>query len=220
MIAAEEALDRARQSADDDREAWPAWQRAATEAWLVRHPEDRWVLRPAAGHRPTVDEIRRRAERMQSAMDGVSPVWRLEPSSPERTGALAQVGFAHEQHAGLYGPIYAAIHAVRGGRPDPEDLDLLVRFLEADIYCDQSGYATEAVIREVRRATRTAEIDGRLRRVVLVAVDGYDRREFRAFCRLAAHVVDDSLRAALNDRLESADPRTARHARWVLDAIG
>ena len=152
-------------------------------------------------------------------MDGVPRAWRLEPPSPERTAAMAQVGFAHEQHAGLYGPIYAAIDAVRGGRPDPDDLEVLVRFLEAGIYCDQSGYATEAVIREVRRATRTAEIDARLRDVVLAAVDGWDRREFRAFCRLAASVADDELRAALHERSER-DPRTARHARWVLDAIG
>jgi hypothetical protein len=55
--------------------------------------------------------------------------------------------------------------------------------------------------------------------VVLVAVDGYDRREFRSFGRLARHVDDPDLRDQLRARLEAPNSRTRRHARWILEAL-
>lgn len=133
----------------------------------------------------------------------------------------AQVGFLHEQMAGLYGPIFEALERLRadGAGGSADDLETVVRFLEADIYCFRSGYATADAIRAVRRASFGPEIGARLRRIVLTAVDGYDRREFRAFCRLATSVSDEGLRTALVERLGSANPRTVRHARWVLDAL-
>src|SRR5689334_20421123 len=203
MEAASLALERARQSpTHDDREAWPRWQRAATDAWLSLHPDDAWLRRPADDHRPTIDEIVRRARRLATATEGVPNDWRIRPSVPERRRFEAQVGFFHEQMAGLYGPIFGAIERLRGGGGDLEAIETLVRFLEADVYCFRSGYATVDVIRALVRAARSAAVDVRLRRVVVVAVDGHDRREFRAFCRLARHVADDFLRSTLSDRLQ------------------
>jgi hypothetical protein len=219
MNAASWQLERARQSpTHDDREAWPAWQQAATEAWLATHPDDRLLLRPPAGHRATLEEIRRRGERLRSAMLGVWPTWRIEPDSPERARAEAQVGFYHEQMAGLYGPLFEAIVGTRSGSSG-DDLETLVRFLEADIYCDRSGYVTADVIAALRRSNLPIPLAARLRHVVLVAVDGRDRREFRAFCRLATAVADGWLDAELRQRLGSIDARTARHAGWVLAAM-
>jgi hypothetical protein len=219
MDAASWDLERARQSeTHDDRVAWPAWQQAATSAWLSTHPDDRWLLRPPAGHRPTVDEIARRGERLRSAKHGVWPTWRIDPDSPKRSRAEAQVGFFHEQMAGLYGPIFEAIAAIQS-TGQVEDVETLVRFLEADIYCDSSGYVTVKVINALRRTTLSLPIAARLRHVILTAVDGYDRREFRVFCRLAKSVRDDWLVDQLSLRLASNQSRTARHARWVLDAI-
>ena len=213
-------LERARQSpTHDDREAWPSWQQAATEAWLATHPEDRWLRRPPVGPRPTADEIARRGERLRTAMLGIWPTWRIEPDSPERARAEAQVGFFHEQMAGLHGPIFDALRSVRGSSASGDDLEVLVRFLEADVYCHRSGYATSDIIRAVRRATLSDSLAAHLRHVVLVAVEGHDRREFRAFCRLAATVADDWLVDQLDQRLRSGQARTVRHARWVLDAI-
>jgi hypothetical protein len=219
LLAADADLERARQSAShDDRDAWPAWQRAATNAWIADHPDDARLRRPKPGHKPTVDEIARRAERLRSAMSGVEPTWRLQPDSADRQLANAQVGFFHEQMAGLYEPIFVAMAAIReGGHGD--DVETLVRFLEADVYCFRSGYVTVDVIAALRRTTLSAPIAARLRHVVLSAVDSHDRREFRAFCRLASTVRDDWLVDQLTERLGSSLSRTARHARWVLDAI-
>ena len=223
MRDTEDALERARRTpTHDDRGAWPAWQRAATDAWITSHPDDAWLRRPEPGHRPTFDEIIRRASRMKSAMAGVEPAWRIGPDSPRRRLADAQVGFFHEQHIGLYGPIGEAIAAIRaasGGRVLEADMETLVRFLEADIYCDRSGYVTVDVIDALRRSTLSEEATARLRGVVLGAVDGRDRREFRAFCRLAVSVADDGLRAELEKRAAVRVQRVTRHARWVLDAL-
>jgi hypothetical protein len=219
LLAADNDLERARRSpSHDDRDAWPAWQRAATDAWIATHPDDEWIRRPKPGHQPTVDEIVRRAERLRSAMTGVEPTWRLGPNSAERRLADAQVGFFHEQMAGLYGPIGEAIAATTAA-PTAEAMEILVRFLEANVYCFRSGYITADVIDALRRTTLSAPIAARLRHVVLSAVDSHDRREFRAFCRLATTVRDDWLVGELTERLESSQARAARHAQWVLDAI-
>jgi hypothetical protein len=151
-------------------------------------------------------------------MVGIWPTWRIEPDSPERARAEAQVGFFHEQMAGLYAPIFESIEAIRAGG-DTGDIETLVRFLEADIYCHRSGYVTADVIQTLRRSTISDAHAARLRHVVLVAVEGQDRREFRAFCRLAASVSDDWLVDQLEQRTPSGDPRSSRHAAWVLDAI-
>jgi hypothetical protein len=219
LRAADAELERARQSpTHDDREAWPAWQVAAANAWILRHPDDTWLRRPKPGHQPTVDEIVRRAERLRSAMEGVDSSWRLGPDSAERRLADMQVGFFHEQMAGLYGPIFEALEATRAGSADAA-VETLVRFLEADVYCFRSGYVTADVIQALRRTTVAPAIAERLRRVVLVAVDGRDRREFRAFCRLAVTAADAGLRAELEQRAGVRVGPVARHAKWVLDAL-
>ncbi len=216
LLAADADLERARRSpSHDDRVAWPAWQQAATDAWLAAHPDDAWLRRPKPGHQPTVDEIVRRAERLRSAMSGVEPTWRLGPDSHERRLADAQVGFFHEQWSGLYGPIGAAMASMKA-TPAPDAIETLVRFLEADF---RSGYVTADVIRALRRAELPPDIAERLRRVVLVAIDGRDRREFRAFCRLAVNVADSGLRSELERRAAEPVVRVTRHARWVLDAL-
>ena len=225
MRAAAEANEQARSSAThDDRVTWPNWQQAAAASWLARHPEDRDLVRPSPDHQPTIEEIRRRADRVRTAMDGVHSTWRIEPWSPGRDLLEAHVGWFHELLAGLYGPVYAARERVRTGADNDAtapviDIETLVRFLEADIYCHRSGYVTADVIRAVRRAPQTDDMQARLRSVVLTAVDGHDRREFRAFCRLAVTVGDDALRSDLLRRVEYGQPVMARHAAWVLTAL-
>jgi hypothetical protein len=101
---------------------------------------------------------------------------------------------------------------------DSAGLEPAVAFLEADPWFFRSGYIKGYLIGYIKRVDLPPEFVPRLRRVVLAAVDGCDHREFRSYCRLARKVDAPELRAALVERLTSADPRTRRHARWVLDA--
>ena len=93
-----------------------------------------------------------------------------------------------------------------------------VKFLEADPWFVGSGYTKATLIRHIRQLELPHAIADRLRRVVLAAVDGRDRREFRLYCRLGRKVDSASLRDALTLRLQHVDPAVRRRARWVLDA--
>lgn len=97
-------------------------------------------------------------------------------------------------------------------------LDLLA-FLEADPWCYRSGYAKSAALKAVTRIPLDDTAIQRLQAVVLDAVDGRDRREFRWYCRLARRVLTPDFEAALHSRLTNLDPDIQRRARWVLDAI-
>ena len=102
---------------------------------------------------------------------------------------------------------------------DPTAIEPAIQFLEVDPWCFRSGYAKETILRYLKRAELDDEQGGRLRLVIRNAVDVGDRREFRGYCKLARHVVDDSLRVALLERLRSSNPGRARRALWVLDAL-
>jgi hypothetical protein len=200
-----------------DGAVWDAWQRAAVEYWLLQHPELGRFRRGDPLATPTVTEFHARADQVVNALGGVPPTWRLASPSPERAEHLARVGWFHELLAGLYEPIESSIQ--RAGT-DPDARETLVRFLEADVYCDRSGYVKADVIRALTRIELDVRTTGRLRSVVLDIVDGVDRREFRSYVRLARRVDGDELRAPLRDRLGSGKSRTARHARWVLEGLG
>ena len=57
-----------------------------------------------------------------------------------------------------------------------------------------------------------------LGRVVLAAIDGRDRVEFRHFCRLACGVWSDFLDEEVAKRMQSADAGIRRRALWVAEA--
>ncbi len=125
---------------------------------------------------------------------------------------------AHQALAALYpDDLWADVERARGG--DPEAIDRVLLFLEADPWCFRSGYAKETMLRLLRQVELTSDRAERARAIILHAVDVGDRREFREGCRLAKRVVNDKLRGALLDRLRSSDPGRARRALWVLDAL-
>lgn len=103
---------------------------------------------------------------------------------------------------------------------DTTAVEPAIVFLEVDPWCFRSGYTKEKILHRLKRVDLSDEQATRLRVVVLHAVDGRDRREFRGYSKLARHVVDDGLRVALLGRLRAADPGQARRALWVLDALG
>ncbi len=58
----------------------------------------------------------------------------------------------------------------------------------------------------------------RLARVVLAAIDGRDRVEFRHFGRLACGIWSDFLDEQVAARMQSRDPGMRRRATWVVAA--
>ncbi|MBN2470348.1 MAG: hypothetical protein JXN59_06455 [Anaerolineae bacterium] len=102
---------------------------------------------------------------------------------------------------------------------DANVLPSMLAFLEADPWYFRSGYAKTRVLKAITRRPLPPEAVARLQQVVLDAVDGRDRREFRWYCRLARRVITPEFLAALEARRNSDDPAVQRRARWVLDAI-
>ncbi|GAB4572770.1 MAG: hypothetical protein Kow0077_13180 [Anaerolineae bacterium] len=102
---------------------------------------------------------------------------------------------------------------------DAAGLEDVLAFLEADPWCFRSGYARQTALRAITRVPLSPRATARLQRVVLNAIDGRDRREFRWYCRLARRVLSPDFIAAIEARLESPDDGVRRRARWVLNAI-
>lgn len=193
--------------------SWGEWQRAATDYWLLLHPDLARYRRGDPNRTPTIEEFRELAERVMDSSHGKRGLGTSDYSEQE-----ARVGWFHEVLAALYEPVRLAIERVREG--DGAGVETLVRFLEADVYCFHSGYMKAEAIRFLVRMPLDPVRIGRLRRVVLDAVEGYDRREFRAYVRLARRVDSDELRASLTPLLEAHDPRKRRHAEWMLAGLG
>jgi hypothetical protein len=210
--------DDAKGDAEDAYEKWVAWQAAATDYWLMLHPELKRFRRGDGTTVPIVADMRARAKLISEAMTGIPDAWRLMPPSAAKAEHLARVGWWHELMAGLYDPVTGAIERID---VDRSAVETLVRFLEADVYCHRSGYTKDDVIRALTRSTiLDLETRQRLRDVVVAIVDRPDRREFRAYVRLARSVDDENLRAQLRARFSANAPVVARHARWVLEGLG
>jgi hypothetical protein len=93
-----------------------------------------------------------------------------------------------------------------------------IAFLEADPWFFRSGYEKQNIIRHLKRAQLTEAQRIRLARVVLAAIDGRDRVEFRHFGRLACGIWSDFLDEEVANRMQSPDPGIRRRATWVAEA--
>jgi hypothetical protein len=93
-----------------------------------------------------------------------------------------------------------------------------IAFLEADPWFFRSGYEKQVLIRHLKRARLDNAQRERLGRVVLTAIDGRDRVEFRHYCRLACGVWSDMLDEEVAKRMESPDAGIRRRATWVAEA--
>lgn len=134
--------------------------------------------------------------------------------------------------------LWRDMELLRGG--DRTKLEVVITFLEADLYFDRSGYVKEKIIRYIKLPMLTPQHVARLQAVVLAIVDKRDGREFRDYCRLARKVDSPELREQLRHRLTRAWPSARsltddlpalmlvaqqdrdirRRARWVLEALG
>lgn len=100
----------------------------------------------------------------------------------------------------------------------PADSEHLVQFLERDEWFFRSGYAKADCIQILKCLDLPTKVEGRLRTVVLNAVDQRDRREFRHYCKLARKVDSPELRVALRERLSHPDVNVRQRATWALYA--
>jgi hypothetical protein len=97
-------------------------------------------------------------------------------------------------------------------------VEAAIAFLEADPWFFRSGYEKQNLIRHLKRSQPTQAQRERLGRVVLAAIDGRDRVEFRHYCRLACGVWSDMLDEEVAQRMQSRDPGVRRRATWVATA--
>ncbi len=113
---------------------------------------------------------------------------------------------------------------------DQETIEFIISFLEIDPRFFRSGYIKEEMLRKIGRAELNSKQTGRLRAVLLDAVERRGGREFRRYCRLAGQIFDDKLATELrrhssdNDSVgsrskmmlqyvEQADPNEGRRRR-------
>jgi hypothetical protein len=103
-----------------------------------------------------------------------------------------------------------ALQQIRAGAQPWRESAL--RFLEADPWFFRSGYMKGRIARALKHVAFTpAEVE-RVTAIVLAAVNGKDRQEFKEYCRLAKRVPNESLKAGLEKALKSNDRRTRSRA--------
>ena len=98
---------------------------------------------------------------------------------------------------------------------DQETIEFVISFLELDPRFFRSGYIKEAMLPKIGRAELTSKQLKRLRVVLLDAIDRCGGREFRQYCRLAAHIYDDNLVSELR-RVSSAGDAQGSRSKMML----
>ena len=93
---------------------------------------------------------------------------------------------------------------------DQETIEFVISFLELDPRFFRSGYIKEAMLQKIGRAALRPKQLTRLRAVLLDAVDRRGGREFRRYCRLAAHICDDNLLSELQILSSEGDSAGSR----------
>jgi uncharacterized protein YukE len=165
---------------------------------------------------PTVAQYRELAAAINQATDGVPEGWQ-GPREPTRSAYQQRINRWHQLMSELYGGLDDAVAAARAG--EASGIEALTTFLEADVICHRSGYVKADALKVLGRAELSDAIKRRLEDVILAAVDGPDRREFRSYAQLARKLDNPRLRTELERRAASSDLRTKRHAGWAIDAL-
>jgi hypothetical protein len=198
-------------------EDWLAWQQLGADYFVTRYPASARYRNLDPQRSPGVEELRALAEELNQARDGVPSGWRIGAWDDQRIEHSSRVAWFHELMAGLYAPVEIALSDLRRG--DTSRLETLIRFLEADPYCHRSGDMKADIINAITRVTIGDRDRNRLRNVLLDLLHKPAKREFRQYVRLAKYLDDPELRAALTERVQSADQPAARQAGWILTAL-
>lgn len=113
--------------------------------------------------------------------------------------------------------LLAALESLR--RREGGDLEPVLEFLEADPIFYGSGYMKEEALRLLPRASLSEDAKNRLTAVLLNAVRGNGRREFRRYCLLGRHINSEDLRSALEQLRHNPEAGVRRRAEWALDCL-
>lgn len=164
-----------------------------------------------------IDTWRRRGEAARRAHEAVNAAFaaHVREREPDRYAALLK-DFREKTAAGLPSSDPAFMSGLADGHA--RCVETAIAFLEADAWFFRSGYEKQNLIRHLKRAQLSERQRARLGRVVLAAIDGRDRVEFRHFGRLACGVWSDFLDEAVARRMQSGDAGIRRRATWVAEA--
>ncbi len=164
-----------------------------------------------------VESWRRLGKAAQQAQNAVSSAFcnHLRDSDPGRYAALLD-DFRAKTAAALPSTDPAFLPGVAANRV--HYVDVAIAFLEADPWFFRSGYEKQKIIRHLKRISLADPQRTRLAGIVLAAIDGRDRAEFRHFGRLACGIWCDFLDDGVATRMVSDDPGIRRRAVWVAEA--
>lgn len=164
-----------------------------------------------------IETWRCRGEAARLAHEAVNAAFRahVREREPDRYAALLK-DFWEKTAVALPSSDPAFMPSLANGHA--RGMETGIAFLEADPWFFRSGYEKQNIIRHLKRAQLTEVQRARLGRVVLAAIDGRDRVEFRHFGRLACGVWSDMLDERVARRMQSSDAGIRRRARWVAEA--
>jgi len=107
------------------------------------------------------------------------------------------------------------LNAIRAGAPD--EVESALTFLEADPYFFRSGYLKEKVLPALKNAPLSKRDESRLQMIVLRALVGRFKREFKCYSRLIPRLHTPQFEAEL--RAVASRARCPNHARLTLLAL-
>jgi hypothetical protein len=94
-----------------------------------------------------------------------------------------------------------------------------LRFLEVDPWFFRSGYIKGKLARALKKVALTADELVRINEVLLAAVIGHGRPEFKEYCRLAVKVASPALRAGLEKAQGNVGDGVGQRARLMLQYL-
>ena len=179
---------------------------------LLAADERPLLERGSMSYREWIAALERLVNDCHDALEQAIPSRFTSPQAEEAWSDAA--GNFHEACA-LFSDAAPNLDRVRSG--DRGAIEAAITFLEVDPWCFGSGYAKQAVLREIRTCNLDESQIHRMHDVLLHLVDKGDRREFRYACRVARHIADDNLQRALVGRVQSSpDFGIQRRALWML----
>ena len=102
---------------------------------------------------------------------------------------------------------------------DKDLIEFVVCFLEVDPYFFRSGYLKQDLLTRIKRSELRDRVKRRLRSVLVDAVNRRGTREFKYYCRLAAAIADEGLRAQLDTIASGVPSARSSRARLMLTRI-